>query len=65
MKKQIVCYTAARNAMEMEQKRTENIRKLFLDMLDNASNIFITVTEEEILKMLIMIRHPKKNTQDM
>ena len=38
MKKQIVCYTAARNAMEMEQKRTENIRKLFLDMLDNASN---------------------------
>ena len=38
MKKQIVCYTAARNAMEMEQKRTENIRKQFLDMLDNASN---------------------------
>lgn len=24
--------------MEMEQKRTENIRKLFLDVLDNASN---------------------------
>ena len=24
MKKQIVCYTAARNAMEMEQKRTDN-----------------------------------------
>lgn len=24
--------------MEMEQKRTENIRKQFLDMLDNASN---------------------------
>ena len=38
MKKQIVCYTAARNAMEMEQKRTENTRKQFLDMLDNASN---------------------------
>lgn len=38
MKKQIVCYTAARNAMEIEQKRTENIRKQFLDMLDNASN---------------------------
>lgn len=35
MKKQIVCYTAARNAMEMEQKRVENIRKQFLD---NASN---------------------------
>lgn len=38
MKKQIVCYTAARNVMEMEQKRTENIRKQFLDMLDNVSN---------------------------
>lgn len=38
MKKQIVCYTAARNAMEMEQKRTKNICKQFLDMLDNASN---------------------------
>lgn len=38
MKKQIVCYTVARNAMEMEQKRTENIRKQFLDKLDNASN---------------------------
>lgn len=24
--------------MEMEQKRTENIRKQFLDMLDNVSN---------------------------
>lgn len=35
MKKQIVCYTVARNAMEMEQKRVENIRKQFLD---NASN---------------------------
>lgn len=38
MKKQIVCYTVATNAMEMEQKRAENIRKQFLDMLDNASN---------------------------
>ena len=38
MKKQIVCYTVATNAMEMEQKRTENIREQFLDMLDNASN---------------------------
>lgn len=38
MKKQIVCYTVATNAMGMEQKRTENIRKQFLDMLDNASN---------------------------
>lgn len=38
MKKQIVCYTVARNAMEMEQKRAENIREQFLDMLDNASN---------------------------
>ena len=38
MKKQIVCYTVATNAMGMEQKRAENIRKQFLDMLDNASN---------------------------
>ena len=60
MKKQIVCYTAARNAMEMEQKRAENIRKQFLDMLDNASNNLYNGN-----KMLIMIRHPKKNTQEM
>lgn len=38
MKKQIVCYTVARNTIEMEKKRAENIRKQFLDMLDNASN---------------------------
>ena len=38
MKKQIVCYTVATNAMGMEQKRAENIRKQFLDMFDNASN---------------------------
>lgn len=38
MKKQIVCYTVATNAMGMEQKRAENIREQFLDMLDNASN---------------------------
>ena len=47
MKKQIVCYTAARNAMEMEQKRTENIRKQFLDMLDNASENLYNGTEVE------------------
>ena len=29
--------TASRDAMEMEQKRAENIRKQFLDMLDSAS----------------------------
>ena len=29
--------TAARDAMEMEQKRAENIRKQFLNMLDSAS----------------------------
>ena len=38
MKKQIVCYPVATNAMGMEQNRAENIRKQFLDMLDNASN---------------------------
>lgn len=47
MKKQIVCYTAATNAMEMEQKRAENIRKQFLDMLDNASNNLYNGTEVE------------------
>ena len=65
MKKQIVCYTVATNAMEMEQKRTENIRKQFLDMLDNASNNLYNGNRGKILKMLIMIRHPKKNTQEM
>lgn len=39
--------TAARNAMEMEQKRAENIRKQFLDMLDNASNNLYNGTEVE------------------
>ena len=37
----------------------------FLMCLIMQAIIFITVKEEEILKMLIMIRHPKKNTQDM
>lgn len=39
--------TAARNAMEMEQKRAENIRKQFLDMLDNASENLYNGTEVE------------------
>ena len=39
--------TAARDAMEMEQKRAENIRKQFLDMLDNASNNLYNGTEVE------------------
>ena len=39
--------TAARDAMEMEQKRAENIRKQFLDMLDNASNNLYSGTEVE------------------
>ena len=47
MKKQIVCYTVATNAMGMEQKRAENIRKQFLDMLDNASNNLYSGTEVE------------------
>ena len=37
--------TAARNAMEMEQKRADHIRKQFLDMLDNASNNLYNGTE--------------------
>ena len=39
--------TAARDAMEMEQKRAENIRKQFLDMLDSASNNLYSGTEVE------------------
>ena len=39
--------TAARDAMEMEQKRAENIRKQFLDMLDNASENLYNGTEVE------------------
>ena len=39
--------TAARNAMEMEQKRADHIRKQFLDVLDNASNNLYNGTEVE------------------
>lgn len=39
--------TAARNAMEMEQKRADHIRKQFLDMLDSASNNLYSGTEVE------------------
>ena len=39
--------TAARDAMEMEQKRADHIRKQFLDMLDNASNNLYSGTEVE------------------
>lgn len=43
--------TAARDAMEMEQKRAENIRKQFLDMLDNASeNLYGGVEAENNTK---------------
>ena len=38
---------AARDAMEMEQKRAENIRKQFLDMLDNSSENLYNGTEVE------------------
>lgn len=39
--------TAARNAMKMEQKRADHIRKQFLDMLDSASNNLYSGTEVE------------------
>ena len=42
---------AARDAMEMEQKRAKNIRKQFLDMLDNASeNLYGGVEAENNTK---------------
>lgn len=43
--------TAARNAMEMEQKRADHIRKQFLNMLDNASeNLYGGVETENNTK---------------
>lgn len=43
--------TAARNAMEMEQKRANHIRKQFLNMLDNASeNLYGGVEAENNTK---------------
>ena len=43
--------TAARDAMEMEQKRADHIRKQFLDMLDNASeNLYGGVEAENNTK---------------
>ena len=39
--------TAAKDAMEMEQKRANHIRKQFLNMLDNASNNLYNGTEIE------------------
>ena len=39
--------TAAKDAMEMEQKRADHIRKQFLNMLDNASNNLYNGTEVE------------------
>ena len=43
--------TAARDAMEMEQKRAENIRKQFLNMLDNAiENLYGGVEAENNTK---------------
>ncbi len=39
--------TAARDAMEMEHKRAEHIRKQFLNMLDNASNNLYNGAEVE------------------
>ena len=39
--------TAARDAMKMEQKRADHIRKQFLNMLDNASNNLYNGTEVE------------------
>lgn len=39
--------TAAKDAMEMEQKRANHIRKQFLNMLDNASNNLYNGTEVE------------------
>lgn len=49
----------------MDSFQTEEQRQIMLNSIKRRYNEKGTVTEEEILKMLIMIRHPKKNTQEM
>lgn len=49
----------------MDSFQTEEQRQIMLNSIKRRFNEKGTVTEEEILKMLIMIRHPKKNTQEI
>lgn len=49
----------------LDSLETEEQQQIMLNSIKRRFNEKGTVTEEEILKMLIMIRHPKKNSQEM
>ena len=49
----------------LDMLKTEEQQQTMINSIKRRYNEKGTVTEEEILKMLIMIRHPKKNTQEM
>ena len=49
----------------LDMLKTEEQQQIMINSIKRRFNEKGTVTEEEILKMLIMIRHPKKNTQEM
>ena len=49
----------------LDSLKTEEQQQIMINSIKRRYNEKGTVTEEEILKMLIMIRHPKKNTQEM
>jgi hypothetical protein len=49
----------------LDSLKTEEQQQIMINSIKRRFNEKGTVTEEEILKMLIMIRHPKKNTQEM
>lgn len=49
----------------LDMLKAEEQQQIMINSIKRRFNEKGTVTEEEILKMLIMIRHPKKNTQDM
>ncbi len=49
----------------LDSLKTEEQQQIMINSIKRRYNEKGTVTEEEILKMLIMIRHPKKNTQEI
>ena len=49
----------------LDSLETEEQQQIMINSIKRRYNEKGTVTEEEILKMLIMIIHPKKNTQEI
>ena len=49
----------------LDSLKPEEQQQIMINSIKRRYNEKGTVTEEEILKMLIMIRHPKKNTQEI